>query len=85
MAIFGLALFVFLFLMITPKFREMTGHVMGNAGDWIVKYAPFSYIVLAIITLVPIVAAIVVFRWPEPPKPEDPLAKYKGGEDVIPD
>ena len=85
MAMLGLGLFVVMFLMITPKSRGMLSGAVSGAGDWIVKYAPLSYLVVAVLVLVPLIGAIVVMRWPEPPKPEDPLAKYRGGEDVLED
>ena len=49
------------------------------------KYAPFSYLILAIVILVPTIAALVLIKWPQPPEPENPLARYKGAEDVIED
>jgi len=84
MAILGILLFVLIFVMIGSGSRAMVAGIFGGAGDWIAKYAPFSYIILVVIVLVPIAAAIVVWKWPEPPEPENPLARFKP-EDVVDD
>ena len=80
----GIALFLLIFLMIGSASRNVMTTVLASAGDWIEKYAPLSYAILALIVVVPIVAAIVVMKWPQPPEPEDPLARYKQ-EDVMED
>jgi len=83
MAILGTILFVLFFLALAPASREMIGNTFTNAGDWIVKWAPLSYAVLLLVLIVPVVAAIIVMKWPQPPEPEDPLARYKQAEDII--
>ena len=83
MAILGTILFALFFLLIAPKSREFLGGMVGGAGDWIVKWAPYSYLLLVLLVLVPLIAAVVVLKWPQPPQPEDPLAKYKAAQDVI--
>jgi len=85
MTLLGIGLFVLIFLMLMPSSRSLLEHSFGGAGEWLGKYAPFSYLLLAILVIVPIVAAIVVMKAPGPPEPEDPLARYKGGEDVLED
>ena len=73
-----------MFLMIGSGSRKLMTGVFAGASDWITKYAPLSYAILAVIVVVPIVATIVVMKWPPPPEPEDPLARYKH-EDVMED
>lgn len=85
MAYLGTLVFALFFLMLSSKAREFLGGVFAGAGDWMDKWAPFSYIVLAIIVLVPSVAALVLIKWPQPPEPENPMARYKGAEDVLED
>ena len=85
MAILGTVLFALFFLLLAPTTRAMIGGVVTGAGDWLDKWAPYSYILLAIVVIVPTLAAFVLIKWPEPPEPENPLARYKGGEDVLED
>lgn len=85
MAILGTVLFALFFVLLAPKTRTMLGGVVTGAGDWIVKWAPFSYVLLMIVVIVPAVAAFLVIKWPQPAEPENPLARYKAAEDVIED
>jgi hypothetical protein len=84
MTLLGIGLFVLIFMALTPASRKVMESSITGAGDWVVKYAPLSYLVLVIIVVVPVVAAIIVMRPTEPPEPEDPLARYKA-EDVMED
>lgn len=84
MSLLGIALFVLIFAMLIPSYRGTLEHSLSVGGDWIAKYAPFSYAVLVIVLIVPVVAAIVVMGKREPPEPENPLARYKA-EDVLED
>jgi uncharacterized membrane protein YdjX (TVP38/TMEM64 family) len=84
MTLIGIGLFVLIFAMLAPASRKLMENSITGASDWIVKYAPFSYLVLVIIVIVPIVAAFKVMTPPVPPEPENPLAKYKA-EDVMED
>lgn len=84
LSLLGIGLFVVIFMMLMPSARGMLEHSLSGAGDWIAKYAPLSYLVLAIIIIGPLVAAYVVMNKPEPPEPENPLARYKA-EDVMED
>ncbi|HLK49381.1 MAG TPA: hypothetical protein VKT49_14670 [Bryobacteraceae bacterium] len=49
------------------------------------KWAPYSYIVLASVVLIPTLAALVLIKWPQPPEPENPMARYKAAQDVLED
>jgi len=84
MTLLGIGLFVVIFAMLAPASRTMLTNSVAGAGDWIVKYAPLSYLVLAMVLIVPIVATAVVMSKPNPPEPENPLARYKA-EDVMED
>lgn len=85
MAILGTVLFCLFFVLIAPTTRHMLVGVVTGAGDWIDKWAPYSYLVLALVVIVPAIAAMVIIKWPEPPEPEDPLARYKTAQDVLED
>ena len=84
MAILGTLLFTLFFVLLAPKSRAMLGTVFTGAGDWVVKWAPYSYVLLLVVVFAPILASLVVIKWPEPPEPENPLARYKA-EDVLED
>ena len=85
MAYLGTILFAVFFLLIAPGSRAMMGTILVGAGDWIVKWAPYSYFLLMLVILIPAVAAMVLIKWPQPPEPEDPLARYKTADDVLED
>ena len=84
MTLLGIGLFVLIFMMLMPATRTMLDHSLTGTGEWLVKYAPFSYLLLAVILIVPVIATIVVMSKPNPPEPENPLARYKA-EDVLED
>jgi hypothetical protein len=85
MAYLGTALFALFFLFLSSKSRAFIGGAFGAAGEFMDKWAPLSYIVLAMVVLIPAIAALVLIKWPEPPEPEDPLARYKAATDVLED
>lgn len=85
MAILGTVLFALFFILLAPASRAMIAGVFAGAGHWILKWAPYSYLVLAIVIMVPAVAALTVIKWPQPPEPENPLARYKRADDVLED
>ena len=85
MAILGTVLFTLFFVLLAPKTRNMLAAVVTGAADWVVKWAPYSYFLLLIIVIVPALAALVIIKWPQPPEPENPLARYKAAQDVIED
>lgn len=78
-------MFALFFVLIAPKSRAWLGGVMDGAGDWIEKWAPYSYLVLALVVIVPTVAALLLIKWPQAPEPENPLARYKDAADVLED
>ena len=85
MAYLGTILFALFFLLLSSKSREFIGGAFEGAGDFLAKWAPLSYMILAVIILVPAIAALILIKWPQAPEPENPLARYKTAEDVIED
>ena len=85
MAYLGTILFGLIFLMLSSKTREFIGGAFGSAGDFMSKYAPLSYLILAVFILIPALAALVLIKWPQPPEPENPMTVYKAAQDVIED
>lgn len=84
-AYLGTLCFALFFLFLSAKSRAFIGGAFDAAGDFMNKWAPASYIVLAIVVLVPTVAALLLIKWPQPPEPENPLARFKTADDVIED
>ena len=76
----GLVLFVLVFLMISPSSRNFIGGHLDSAMDQINAWAPFSYVLLAMVGISPIAAMIVINTWPKRVEPEDPMAKYRKQE-----
>lgn len=85
MAYLGTVLFALFFLLLSSKSREFLGGAFAGAGEFMAKWAPYSYVVLAIVVLVPSIVATALIKWPQPPEPENPMARYKAAEDVIED
>jgi hypothetical protein len=77
--------FLLIFALMIPQIKEPLFRNLGLSGDWFARYAPFSYIVLAMFVAAAIAATILMIKWPGVQEPEDPLAKYKKGDDVLPD
>jgi hypothetical protein len=76
------AAFLIFFLLITPKCRALLAGWMGDAGNWIVAWAPISYLIVALVAMAAIAALLLMVKWPKPVEPENPLARYKS-EDVV--
>jgi hypothetical protein len=72
--------FLIIFVFMIPKIRDPLLQRLGGAGDWIVKYAPYSFIVLAVFLAATIAALVLMIKWPGVVEPENPLAKYKKGD-----
>ncbi len=85
MAYLGTILFALLFIFLSPKTRDFILGAFASGGDFMAQYAPLSYLILAVVILVPAIAALVIIKWPQPPEPENPLARYKTAQDVIED
>lgn len=78
------AAFAVFFILLNPKAKAILGTWMGDAGTWMVAWAPFSYLIIALAIMAPVVAALLMLKWPKVPEPENPLARYKY-DDVVPD
>jgi hypothetical protein len=81
----GLALFVVVFLLLAPTTRGALLSHLGMTMEWARAWAPFSYILILAVLVSPFVAYIIMRSWPEVKEPEDPLARYRRGDDVLED
>jgi hypothetical protein len=73
----GATLFALIFILIAPKSREFLITSIGQANENLSKWAPFSYIVVALLIAAPIVSFFVIKTWPEHKEPENPMTKYR--------
>jgi hypothetical protein len=81
----GCVLFGLAFLVLSAKSSGALGAKMDATFDWIQDWAPFSYIILLAVVVAPVASLMIMRSWPEHKEPEDPMAKYKHGEDVLED
>ena len=85
MAYVGCILFGLIFLAITATSTGSLGARMGQMATWVHAWAPFSYILLLILLAAPVVSFKIMHSWPKHVEPEDPMARYRHGNDVIED
>ena len=78
----GAVLFLLFFILIAPPSRRLLAGWFSQAGTWIDAWAPFSYIIVALLIVAPIVSFLLLHRWPKIPEPDNPLARYKH-DDVL--
>ncbi len=83
MGYLGCVLFAAAFLFIGPTSRAKITASLSSSGEWIQAWAPFSYIILAMLLFSPIIAVVVLKLSPKIEEPENPLAKYKN--EILPD
>jgi hypothetical protein len=70
--------------MIAPASRAFIVASLSGVADWMVSWAPFSFLLLAILLVAPIAAIYLIKTWPVHVEPENPMAKYRR-EDVVDD
>ena len=73
----GLGLFVLVMILIAPASRTFLIANATASGEWMVKWAPFSFIVLLILLAAPVVGIYLMKTWPAHVEPENPMAKYR--------
>jgi len=70
----GSALFALVFLLIAPASRAfLVGSVSGGSA-WFWSWAPFSFILAAVVLVAPFVSIYLIRTWPEKVEPENPMA-----------
>jgi len=84
MAILASFLFAMVFALLSSKVRGWFTGVFASDGEFLNKYAPYSYILLALILIVPIFCVLAFLQSSKPVEPENPLARYKL-DDVVED
>jgi hypothetical protein len=77
MAYVGCILFGLMFLIMTAQQNGTLATRLEGTLQWIHGWAPFSYIIIAIVVLSPVIMMKVMNSWPKREEPEDPMAKYR--------
>jgi len=73
----GLGLFILVVILIAPSSRAFLVACMTAASAWMVSWAPFSFIILAILLAAPVAGIYLIKTWPVHVEPENPMAKYR--------
>jgi hypothetical protein len=73
----GSFLFAIFFVLIAPPSRAFVMHYLSTGGAWMMAWAPFSFMLLAIITAAPVCVIRIMRSWPKHVEPENPMAKYR--------
>jgi len=81
----GCVLFGLSFLVISAKSSGALGAKMDTTVQWIQNCAPYSYVILLILLVAPLVSMQLMRSWPMHVEPEDPMARYRHGDDVVED
>jgi cytochrome c-type biogenesis protein CcmH/NrfG len=76
----GAVIFLVFFLLIAPSTRKILTGMLGQSGDWIANWAPFSYIILALLLVAGFFSLYLMAHWPRVQEPENPLARYKNDD-----
>jgi hypothetical protein len=73
----GACLFALVFVLIAPPSRAFLLASLTGASTWMLAWAPFSFILVAIGVAAPLVGLYVIKTWPVHVEPENPMAKYR--------
>jgi len=72
-----IALFAVVILLIGPSTRSMLSGHLGAVGEWMGAWAPFSYLIVALVFAAPLVAIQMMVTIPKHVEPESAMAKYR--------
>ena len=73
----GVVLFVLVMILIAPASRAFLGTCVAGFSAWMVHWAPFSFVILAILMAAPVVGIYLIKTWPVHVEPENPMTKYR--------
>jgi hypothetical protein len=85
MAYLGCILFGLIFVVLSSKSTGALGAHVDQTLAWMHAWAPYSYILLVIVLVAPVVSLKIMHSWPKLEEPDDPMARYRHGEDVLDD
>ena len=81
-AYLGCLLFGLIFLVISAKATGALGERVNQTLAWLHAWAPFSYVLILIVLAAPVVSFKIMHSWPKHVEPEDPMARYRHGNDA---
>jgi len=85
MAYLGCILFGLMFVIMTAQSNGTLQARMDHTFSWIHSWAPFSYIIILLLMVCPVIMMKIMNSWPKRVEPEDPMAKYRHAKDVVED
>ena len=77
MAFVRAALFVLIFVLLTPQCQNFLHASASSATGFINAWAPLSYILLGVLLIGPMAAMYLMHTWPKHEVPENPMTKYR--------
>ncbi|HUB77753.1 MAG TPA: hypothetical protein VMB03_03100 [Bryobacteraceae bacterium] len=77
MAYLGCVLFGLFFLVMTAQQNGSLQARIDGTLHWLHSWAPFSYLIIVMVLVAPMVMMKLMASWPERKEPEDPMAKYR--------
>jgi hypothetical protein len=73
----GAILFMLIFVLLAPQSRAFLGHMVVNFTAFMTAWAPFSYLLLAVLISALLAGFWLIHTWPKYVEPENPMAKYR--------
>jgi hypothetical protein len=85
MAYIGCILFGLMFVIMAAQSDGSLQQRIDHTFAWIHGWAPFSYLIILLILISPVIMLKVMNSWPKRVEPENPMAKYRHPNDVVED
>jgi hypothetical protein len=85
MAYLGCILFGLMFMVMTAQSNGTLAQRMEQTFSWIHGWAPFSYIIILLVLVSPVVMLKIINSWPKREEPVNPMSKYRNAHDVVED
>ena len=73
----GATLFGVVFAFIAPKTRAVIFDIFDKASDGISTNAPYSYVVLGVLSGLLLISILMIKTWPERSDPASPMSRYR--------
>jgi nucleoside recognition membrane protein YjiH len=77
MAYLGCILFGLFFLYMTSQQNGSLQARIDGTMQWLHAWAPFSYLIILLVLVSPVVMMKIMNSWPKREEPEDQMAKYR--------
>ena len=77
MAYIGCILFGLFFLVMSSQQNGSLQARIEGTALWLHAWAPFSYVIIALVLISPVIMMKIMNSWPKREEPVDPMAKYR--------